>query len=237
MSENIDRNEDGALKEKFDSAHDKVIKILESYILGGYIDSLSRLLVYIGGERAEDILSKMPDGIKEKVSSSYQNFSQKTKCDADIIAEAGRVLKSADFYGKSMAQSVIKDLSYRETAILKEREDEFFNSDPILALNIEQNRLLFEDIVYFDDRSIQKILREVEQMELAVALKNVDGTVRDKIFSNMSKRAASMLKEDMEFMGPVLLSDVEEKQKNIVSIINRLIDAGEIIYPRTDTII
>ena len=83
-----------------------------------------------------------------------------------------------------------------------------------------------------DDRSIQKVLREVDGQELAKALKSVDAEVQDKIYRNMSKRAASMLKEDMEYMGPVRLKDVEEAQQKIVSIIRHLEDAGEIVIAR-----
>jgi flagellar motor switch protein FliG len=83
-----------------------------------------------------------------------------------------------------------------------------------------------------DDRAIQKVLREVDSQELAKALKSVDTEVQDKIFRNMSKRAAGMLKEDMEYMGPVRLKDVEEAQQKIVSIIRHLEDTGEIVVAR-----
>jgi flagellar motor switch protein FliG len=91
---------------------------------------------------------------------------------------------------------------------------------------------VFEDIVMLDDRAIQKVMREVDSQELAKALKSVDSEVQDKIFKNMSKRAASMLKEDMEYMGPVRLKDVEESQQKIVSIIRHLEDTGEIVVAR-----
>jgi flagellar motor switch protein FliG len=91
---------------------------------------------------------------------------------------------------------------------------------------------VFEDIVMLDDRAIQKVMREVDSQELAKALKSVDSEVQDKIFKNMSKRAANMLKEDMEYMGPVRLKDVEESQQKIVSIIRHLEDTGEIVVAR-----
>jgi flagellar motor switch protein FliG len=91
---------------------------------------------------------------------------------------------------------------------------------------------VFEDIVMLDDRAIQKVMREVDQQELSKALKSVDAEVQDKIYRNMSKRAAQMLKEDMEFMGPVRLKDVEEAQQKIVAIIRHLEDTGEIVVAR-----
>ena len=92
---------------------------------------------------------------------------------------------------------------------------------------------MFEDIVQLDDRAIQKVLRDVDQPELAKALKSVDSDVQDKIFRNMSKRAAAMLKDDMEFMGPVRLKDVEESQQKIVSMIRHLEEIGEIVIARS----
>ena len=90
----------------------------------------------------------------------------------------------------------------------------------------------FEDIVLLDDRSIQKVLREVDSQELAKALKGVDAEVQEKIFRNMSKRAAQLLREDMDFMGPIRLRDVEESQQKIVNIIRKLEDAGDIVIAR-----
>jgi flagellar motor switch protein FliG len=91
---------------------------------------------------------------------------------------------------------------------------------------------VFEDIILLDDASIQKVLRDVDTKELALALKGVGEEVQGRIFKNMSERASAMLKEDMEFMGPVRLRNVEEAQQRIVGIIRRLEEAGEIVISR-----
>ena len=111
-----------------------------------------------------------------------------------------------------------------------------FDTDrvPELAEEIKKRMFVFEDIVMIGDRDIQKVLREVDGQQLAKALKSVDTEVQDKIFRNMSKRQASMLKEDMEYMGPVRLKDVEEAQQKVVSVIRRLEDSGEIVIARGD---
>jgi len=83
-----------------------------------------------------------------------------------------------------------------------------------------------------DDRSIQKVMREVDNQDLAKALKGVDAEVQEKIFKNMSKRASALLREDMDFMGPVRLKDVEESQQKIVNVIRKLEDAGDIVVAR-----
>ena len=91
---------------------------------------------------------------------------------------------------------------------------------------------IFEDIIALDDSSIQRVMREVESKDLAKALKGASEEVKDRILRNISKRAGDMLKEDLEFMGPVRLREVEEIQQQIVSIIRRLDESGEIIISR-----
>ncbi|MGL5352354.1 MAG: flagellar motor switch protein FliG, partial [Clostridium sp.] len=107
-----------------------------------------------------------------------------------------------------------------------EREDEE------LADKIKSSMFVFEDVITLDDVSIQRVLREVEAKELALALKGCSEDVANSIYKNQSKRAAASLKEDMEFLGPVRLMDVEKSQQKIVSIIRRLEEAGEIIISR-----
>ena len=115
-----------------------------------------------------------------------------------------------------------------ERGIIEALEEEA----PELAEEIKKRMFVFEDIVLLDDRSIQKILREIDGQEAAKALKGVDGEVQEKIFKNMSKNAAKMLKEDMDFMGPVRIKDVEEAQQKILAIIRHLEETGEIIISR-----
>ena len=91
---------------------------------------------------------------------------------------------------------------------------------------------VFEDILVLDNRSIQTVLREVDNNELAIALKNANEEVQNAIFSNLSSRLATMIREDMEFMGPVRLKDVEDAQQKIVNIIRKLEDSGEIVISR-----
>ncbi|HHV71328.1 MAG TPA: flagellar motor switch protein FliG, partial [Clostridia bacterium] len=104
--------------------------------------------------------------------------------------------------------------------------------DPELAEEIKRRMFVFEDITTLDDRSIQRVLREVDIKELALALKGASEEVANIIYRNMSSRASQMLKEDIEFLGPVRLRDVEETQQKIVNIIRRLEETGEIIISR-----
>ena len=104
--------------------------------------------------------------------------------------------------------------------------------EPELADEIRRKMFVFEDILMLDNRAIQTVLRDVDNNELAVALKNANEDVQNIIFNNLSSRLAAMIKEDMEYMGPVRLKDVEEAQQKIVNIIRRLEDTGEIVISR-----
>ena len=104
--------------------------------------------------------------------------------------------------------------------------------DPELADKVKSSMFVFEDILTIEDVYIQRILREVEIKELAMALKGCSNEVAEAIFRNQSKRAAASLKEDMEFLGPVRLIDVEKAQQQIVNLIRRLDEAGEIVLAR-----
>lgn len=104
--------------------------------------------------------------------------------------------------------------------------------DADLAEEIRKRMFVFEDILQLDNRSIQRFLREVDNSQLAIALKGATEEVQNVIYNNMSKRLTEMIKEDIEFMGPVRLKDVEEAQQKIVNVIRKLEDAGEIIISR-----
>ena len=104
--------------------------------------------------------------------------------------------------------------------------------EPELADEIRKKMFVFEDILLLDDRAIQRVLRDVDNGDLSMALKGSGEEVQEAIFKNLSKRLASMIKEDMDFMGPVRMKDVEEAQQKIVNIIRKLEDSGEIVISR-----
>lgn len=108
--------------------------------------------------------------------------------------------------------------------------DEIKNENSLMGFFLDDCTLSMNDLVMFDDSSIQKILRECDANDLAKAMKNIDQEVADKIYRNMSDRASEMLREDIEFLGPVRIIDVEKSQQKIMSVVQRLVDAGEIIF-------
>jgi len=150
-----------------------------------------------------------------------------------VLEKKLSTLSSEDYTSAGGVESIVEILNRVDRSTEKTIIESLEEEDPELAEEIKKRMFVFEDIVLLDDRAIQKVLREVDQQELGKALKAVDNEVQDKIFKNMSKRAANTLKEDMEFMGPIRLKDVEEAQQKIVSVIRKLEEQGEIVVARS----
>lgn len=235
----IDDTNDGESKElikkvraRFDAANQKTFNIIEDFIAGGYEENLARLLVYLPKERRSAALQKLPESVREKVSSILNTFSEKKNSDPDVMSAVGTVLKNADFYGEKATREIIQNDDFYFLLAVESENKNLFEVNPLLSMNVEYYLVNMNILVDIDDRSIQKWLREVETQDLAKALKGTDAEVQEKIFINMSHRAATMLREDMEFMGPVRKSDVIETQKKLMEILKRLNESGEIVISR-----
>ena len=126
---------------------------------------------------------------------------------------------------------VIKENFYDCNEGIKDLVQKFRNEAPIFQEKLNHCLFDFENIVHLDDRAIQKILRDVDSQGLATALKGTSSDVQESFFHNMSNRVATMIKEDMEFMGPVKVSQVIESQNEIIKIIMRLESNGDIVIP------
>ena len=210
---------------------------LLNFIQGEHPQTIALILAYLDPQKSAQILAELPHNVQADVS---RRIAEMKRTSPDVLREVERVLErklstlaSEDFTQAGGIDTVVEILNNvdrgTEKIIIEALEEE----DPELAEEIKKRMFVFEDIVLLDDRSIQKVLREVDTQELAKALKGVDNEVQEKIFRNMSKRAASLLSEDMDFMGPIRLRDVEEAQQKIVNIIRKLEDAGEIVIART----
>ena len=138
---------------------------------------------------------------------------------------------SSGYFNFGSAGAISGILKYTDRSVKNQIIDKLEENNHDLAEEIKQCMFPFKNIILLDDRAIQKVLREIDSQELAKALKGTDAQVQDKIFVNMSKRAVSMLKEDMEYMGPIRASDAGESRRKIVSIIMNLENTGEISIP------
>ena len=217
------------IQKSFDAAHEKVVSVIADYVSGGYIDTLAKLLVYVGDAKAEETLGKLPEPVQASVREAYEKLSDKKLTDPEILSPAMRVLKDAQFYGKTLCNEVAAELSSDNKNELINSTEELFNQDPLISLSVEKHLLTFDIITKLDDRAVQKMLREVDQQELAKALKGADLEIQEKIFRNMSRRAATMLKEDMEFMGPVRVADINDSRDKIIKTILNLEANGDIV--------
>jgi flagellar motor switch protein FliG len=209
---------------------------LLNFIQQEHPQTIALILAYLEPQKAATILSNLPHEIQSDIAKRIATMDRTSP---ETLREVERVLEkklstisSEDYTAAGGVESVVEILNLvdrtTEKGIIENLEEE----DPELAEEIKKRMFVFEDIVMLDDRSIQKVLREVDSAELAKALKSVDNEVQDKIFRNMSKRASQLLKEDMEYMGPIRMKDVEEAQQKIVSIIRKLEEAGEIVIAR-----
>ena len=210
---------------------------LLNFIQQEHPQTIALILAYLDPGKASVILQNLPVEIQSDVA---RRIATMDRTSPDVLREVERVLEkklstlsSEDYTAAGGVESIVEILNLVDRSSEKSIIESLEEDDAELAEEIKKRMFVFEDIVLLDDRAIQRVLREVDSQELSKALKSVDVEVQDKVFKNMSKRAAAMLKEDMEFMGPVRLKDVEDAQQKIVASIRRLEDSGEIVIARS----
>lgn len=206
---------------------------LVTFLQEEHPQTIALVLSHVPSGMAVDILSALPTERQIEVVSRIANMDQTSP---DVIKEverglekrlAGLVSERFERVGGVQAVAEILNMSGRavEKAILEGLEEDH----PQLVEEIRRLMFVFEDIIRVNDKGIQAVLKEVENDELALSLKTASEELKQKILRNMSERAAQLIREEMEFMGPVRVSDVENAQQKIVDIVRRLEDAGEVI--------
>ncbi len=218
----------GVARKRFNDINEKSLDLIEAYITDGYKKTLANLLVYLGEERASAVIAKLPDPLRREIEVQLES-DNKPRTSPEVIVDAAYVYKKAGWYGRAMVDDLVKNLSGLEISGLNYYQDDFFEANPILQMNIENFAISFNDLKRLDDRALQKLLWEVDQDLLALALKRADEPVKNKIFRNMTARAQTILREDMEFLGPVRKIDVEAAQCKIVKTAMKLEREGEIV--------
>lgn len=207
-----------------------------NFIQDEHPQTIALILSYLSPQYAADIISSLtPD----KQTDVAKRIAMMDRTSPDVIKEVENILEqklaslvSQDYTIVGGVDSVVEVLNTVDRGTEKHIMENLEIEEPELADEIRKKMFVFEDILMLDDRSIQRVLREVENSELAVALKNANEEVQNVIFNNMSTRLVDMIKEDMEYMGPVRLKDVEEAQQKIVNIIRKLEDSAEIVISR-----
>lgn len=218
----------GVARKRFNDINKKSLDLIEAYITDGYKKTLVNLLLYLGRQRADRVMKKMPEEFRREIDGQLQVCTN-PRTSPEVIVDAAYVYKKAGWYGRTMAEEVIENLTPLEISAVNYYQDEFFEANPILQMNIENFAISFNELGRLDDRAIQKVLREVDMEVIARSLKKSDEKVKQKIYRNMSARAAAMLKENMEFMGPVNQINIEEAQCKIIKAAMKLEREGEIV--------
>lgn len=209
---------------------------LLGFIQDEHPQTIALILSYLPSAQAAAVVSSLPP---EKQPDVARRIAQMDRTSPDVIKEVEEVLEkklnslvNQDYTIVGGVDSIVEILNTVDRGTEKHIMETLEVEDPELADEIRRKMFVFEDILTLDNKSIQRVLRDVDNNDLAVALKNVSEEVQTVVFNNLSKRLASMIKEDMEFMGPVRVKDVEEAQQKIVNIIRKLEDTGEIIISR-----
>ncbi|NLW40868.1 MAG: flagellar motor switch protein FliG [Tissierellia bacterium] len=209
---------------------------LLNYIQNEHPQTIALILSYLHPTQASQILASLPP---EKQGEVTMRIATMDRTSPEIIKEIEKVLEtkfsgilSQDFTTTGGIQAVVDILNSADRGTEKFIMEELDMMDADLSEEIRRRMFVFEDIASLDNRSIQRIIREIDNAQWAIALKGASEEVKEVIFSNMSKRLAEMIKEDIEFMGPVRIRDIEEAQQNIVNVIRKLEEDGEIITPR-----
>lgn len=208
-------------------------KQLSNFIQNEHPQTISLILTQLNPQSAAAILSELSPELQSDVSYRIATME---KISPDIVNELEVVLENqfADVGAKDLSVSggtktIAEILNLIEASSEKSIMENIETDNPDLAAEIKNLMFVFEDIILLDNRSIQRVLKEVETKDLAIALKAASDEVKEKIFTNVSERVGSMIKEEMEFMGPMRLSDVEATQQKVVETIRRLQEEGQII--------
>ncbi len=209
---------------------------LLNFIQDEHPQTIALILSYLSASQSAMIISALPPDRQADVA---KRIAVMDRTSPDVIKEVEKVLESKlsslvnqDYTIIGGVDAVVEILNTVDRGTEKHIMETLEIEEPELADEIRKKMFVFEDVLLLDDRAIQRVLRDVDNNDLAIALKSANEQVQNAIFNNLSKRLAVMIKEDMEFMGPVRMKDVEEAQQKIVNIIRKLEDAGEIVISR-----
>ncbi len=209
---------------------------LLNFIQDEHPQTIALILSYLSPSQSSQVISSLPP---EKQADVAKRIATMDRTSPDVIKEVEGVLErklaslvNQDYTIIGGVDAIVEILNAVDRGTERHILETLEIEDPELADEIRRKMFVFEDILSLDDRAIQRVLRDVDNNDLAIALKNANEEVQNVIFNNLSKRLAAMIKEDMDFMGPVRLKDVEEAQQKIVNIVRKLEDSGEIVISR-----
>ena len=220
----------------FDFARKTDPSQLLNFIQNEHPQTIALIMAYLQPEQSAAIVSALPP---ERQVDVARRIATMDRTSPDVIRDVERILErklsslvTQDFTAAGGVDSIVEILNRVDRTTERTIIENMEVQNPELAEEIKKRMFVFEDIVLLDDRSLQLVLREIDNKDLALALKATASEVANKVYKNISKRAAEMLKEEIEYMGPVRIRDVEEAQQKIVNKIRRLEESGEIVVSR-----
>ncbi|MFV0464715.1 MAG: flagellar motor switch protein FliG [Lachnospiraceae bacterium] len=207
-----------------------------NFIQDEHPQTMAMILSYLPATQAAVIMSALTPEVQADVA---KRIALMDRTSPDVIQEVERILErklssliNQDYTIVGGVDAIVNILNTVDRGTEKHIMESLEIEEPELADEIRKKMFVFEDILLLDDRAIQRVLRDVDNNDLSLALKGANEEVQNTIFKNLSKRLAGMIQEDMEFMGPVRMKDVEESQQKIVGIIRKLEDSAEIVISR-----
>jgi len=208
-------------------------KQLVNFIQKEHPQTIALLLAHMEPVHAAPIISALPQELQVDVATriaTMESISPETLDQVEeVLVDQVKALFGGDVSEIGGVKAVAEMLNSVDRGAEKNILGNLERENPELATEIKNLMFVFEDVMLLDDRSMQRVLKEIDTKELAMALKGASEELQEKFFRNMSSRASEMIKEDMEYMGPIRLKDVEEVQQRIVDVIRRLEEDGEII--------
>ncbi len=220
----------------FDFARKAEPSQILNFIQNEHPQTIALILSYLDPQKAGQILSELPQVVQADIA---RRIATMDRTSPEIINEVEAILErklsstvTHDYTQTGGVEAVVEVLNGVDRSTEKTILDALEIQDPELAEEIKKRMFVFEDIVTLDNRSIQRVIRDSENEDLLLALKVSSEEVKEIVFRNMSQRMVETFKEEIDYMGPVRLRDVEEAQSRIVAVIRRLEEAGEIIIAR-----
>lgn len=208
-------------------------KQLASFLQKEHSQTIALILSNLSADQTAQVLAELPEDLRNDVTYRIATLG---KVAPSLLSEMEQVLEdvaeseiSQSMSSMGGTKSVAAVLNKCTTATAKIIMEKIEEKDPSLAGEIKRLMFLFEDLLFVDDKGIQRILREVDKKDLAMALKVSEEKLRQKIMGNMSERAQDLLKEELQYMGPVRLKEVEAAQTRIVEVVKQLEDSGEVV--------
>jgi len=208
-------------------------RTLANFLSNEHPQTIALLLSHLGPEKVGNVVKLLPEEVQSDVMmriAFLEDITPEALNDIeDAVKDALKGLGSATKHKMGGVEYVAEALNKLDKRTTTSILESISASNAELAEAIKNRMFVFEDIIKIDDRGIQEILKNIDNAELTLSLKVATDDLKAKVFANMSERAAKMLKEDLEVMGPVKVSDVEKAQSNILKVVDRLIGEGKIV--------